>query len=267
MIYVLLCALNEERAVPPTINAIISALEEGREEFRIVLVDDGSTDRTVEVAEAAAAQAARPVLTVLRHAENRGLGAGLRTGIYWILDRAGEQDTLVTMDADNTHPAATIPSMIAQLRRGKDVVIASRYRRGARVRGVPGYRRLLSDTGRLVFQVGFPISGVRDFTCCFRAYRMEPLRTARAIYGDELCTARGFEAVLDLLLRLRQIGITAGEVPLDLNYTERAGQSKMKVMRTIRNTLLLLGRRFVERFTTYSPRRIRARLSEVGATE
>jgi dolichol-phosphate mannosyltransferase len=226
-----------------------------------VLVDDGSTDRTVAEAERAAAERGDGLpLTVLRHATNRGLGAGLRTGIYWCLDQAGERDVIVTLDADNTHPPALIPTLVATLARGYDLVIASRYRQGAEVHGVPGYRRALSDLGRLVFQVLYPIPGVRDYTCCFRAYRAPLLRRARLVYGESLCTARGFEAVMDLLLRLGPLGVRVAEIGFVLDYGERVGQSKMKVLKTIRSTLALLARRRVERAFRYRRSQVAARL-------
>ena len=264
MIYVIFPAWNEERVIRPTLLALARAFAGREDEVHAVLVDDGSTDATVDEARHAVAETAgRLRLTVLRHDRNRGLGAGLRTGIYWCLDQAGERDVIVTLDADNTHPPALIPELVAALDRngGYDLAIASRYRAGSAVRGVPGYRRALSDVGRLVFQGLFPMRGVRDYTCCFRAYRVPLLRRARLAWGDDLCTARGFEAVMDLLLRLRPLGVRAVEIGFALDYGERAGQSKMKVLRTVRTTLALLSRRFVERFTSDAPARVRARLA------
>ena len=110
----------------------------------------------------------------------------------------------------------------------------------------------MSDGGRLVCQVIYPIRGVRDYTCCFRAFGMPILRRARAVYGDDLCTARGFEAVIDLLLRLGALKVKATEIGFVLNYGERVGQSKMKVLRTIGQTLKLLGRRRLETFLPHS---------------
>ena len=266
MIYVIFPAYNEELVIRPTLLALVEAFRGRESEVRAVLVDDGSTDRTIAEAERAVAESGgRLPLTVLRHEVNRGLGAGLRTGIYWCLDHAGDDDVIVTLDADNTHPPAMIPRLVDRLRSGYDLAIASRYRAGAEVHGVPGYRRALSDAGRLVFQALYPIPGVRDYTCCFRAYRVPLLRRARLVYGDDLCTARGFEAVMDLLLRLGPLGMKASEIGFVLDYGARAGQSKMKVVRTIRQTLVLLTRRRIERFFRYSPRQIRARLAAAGA--
>ncbi len=255
MIHVLLPAYNEEVTIVPTVRSIASVASTMAEPLRVVLVDDGSKDATVERAEVAA-RGASIELAVIRHAQNGGLGAAIRTGIYAIIDGAADGDIVVALDADNTHPADLIPEMVRRIRAGVDVVIASRYQRDATVAGVPLYRRLLSDGSRILFRLAFPIPGVRDYTCGFRAYAIGPLRRARRVYGDELCTQRGFEATVDLLLRLRQVGIRADEVPLRLDYSSRVGSSKMNVWRTVRSSLALIARRMVDRFTRFSPRRV-----------
>jgi len=262
MIYVIFPAFNEEKVIRTALLALYHTMAEQDDRYTAVLVDDGSGDRTIAEAEAAVAETAGKLpLTILRHEVNRGLGAGLRTGIYWCLERAEDSDLIVTLDADNTHPPALIPALVARVRSGCDLAIASRYRAGAEVHGVPGYRRALSDVGRFVFQALYPIPGVRDYTCCFRAYGVPVLRRARRVYGESLCTARGFEAVMDLLLRLGTVGVKVQEIGFVLNYGERAGQSKMKVLRTIRSTVILLFRRRFERFTRYRPAAIRAALA------
>ena len=257
MIWVVFPAWNEERVIRPTLLALWQAYRGRNEAYTAVLVDDGSTDRTVAEAQAAVSDSGGEMtLQVLSHAVNQGLGAGLRTGIYWVLDHAADDDILVTLDADNTHPPALIPDLVKRVRDGADLSIASRYRSGAEVHGVPGYRRALSDVASVLFSTLYPIPGVKDYTCCFRAYRVPLLRRARAVYGDQLCTARGFEAVMDLLLRLGPLGMKVSEMGFVLDYGERVGQSKMKVLRTIRSTLSLLLRRRWERITVYTPRRI-----------
>lgn len=257
MIWVIFPAWNEERVIRPTLLALWQAFRGRNEAYTAVLVDDGSTDRTVAEARAAVAESGGELkLEVLSHEQNRGLGAGLRTGIYWVVDRAADDDVLVTLDADNTHPPALIPSLVEQVRNGADLSIASRYRTGSEVHGVPGHRRALSDVASVLFQSLYPIPGVRDYTCCFRAYRIPLLRRARAVYGEDLCTARGFEAVMDLLLRLGPLGMKVSEIGFVLDYGDRVGQSKMKVIRTIRSTLLLLLRRRWERMTRYTPRKL-----------
>jgi dolichol-phosphate mannosyltransferase len=264
VIYVIFPAFNEEKVIRPTLLALVAGMKGKGLPYRAVLVDDGSKDRTIAEAEAAVAESGGLLsLTVLRHEVNKGLGAGLRTGIYWCLDQANDDDFIVTLDADNTHPPAMIPDLVARVQQGYDLSIASRYRSGAEVHGVPGYRRALSDVGRLVFQSLYPIPGVRDYTCCFRAYKVPILRRARLVYGDDLCTAKGFEAVMDLLLRLGPLDVKVSEIGFVLDYGERVGQSKMKVLKTIRSTIALLSKRRVERMLHYSRAQVRA-LEEAG---
>jgi len=264
VIYVIFPAFNEEKVIRPTLLALVAGMKGRDLPYRAVLVDDGSKDRTIAEAEGAVADSGGELpLTVLRHDVNKGLGAGLRTGIYWCLDHATDDDIIVTLDADNTHPPAMIPDLVARVHQGYDLAIASRYRSGAEVHGVPGYRRALSDVGRLVFQSLYPIPGVRDYTCCFRAYKVPILRRARLVYGDDLCTAKGFEAVMDLLLRLGPLDVKVSEIGFVLDYGGRVGQSKMKVAKTIRSTIALLSKRRVERMLHYSRTQVRA-LEEAG---
>jgi dolichol-phosphate mannosyltransferase len=259
VIWVIFPAWNEEKVIRPTLLELWKAYRGRGEAYTAVLVDYGSTDRTVAEAQAAVAESGGEMkLQVLSHTVNQGLGAGLRTGIYWVLDHAADDDVLVTLDADNTHPPALIPELVKRVRDGADLSIASRYRSGAEVHGVPGYRRALSDVASFLFSSIYPIPGVKDYTCCFRAYRIPLLRRARVVYGDQLCTARGFEAVMDLLLRLGPLGMKVSEMGFVLDYGDRVGQSKMKVITTIRSTLSLLVKRRWERITIWTPKHIAA---------
>ena len=262
MNFVLLCAYNEEAVIRPTLKALAQTLSTIDRPFEVVLVDDGSDDGTLSEARAAAAESAGTLcLHTLSHAQNAGLGAALRTGIDWVLARAESKDLLITLDADNTHPPRLIPALLAKVDEGADVAVASRYQTGAIIEGVPHERIALSFIARWLLRVLFPMPGIHDYTCCFRAYRIQTLRRASRAFGGNLCEARGFEAVMDLLLRLRAVGAVGAEIPIELEYSGRVGNSKMKVFRNIRNTLLLVARRFVEGLGVDSPRQVRARLA------
>jgi dolichol-phosphate mannosyltransferase len=260
--FVVLPAWNEADVIHELLVALDEALAPSGIAYRAVVVDDGSTDATVAEAERARTDTfGRLPLVVLRHEVNMGLGAGLRTGIDHVLAHAVDGDVMVTLDADLTHPPRLIPALVRALGPGIDVAVASRYRAGSSVEGVPRFRLLLSVVARVVFGALFPVPGLRDYTCQFRAIRVSTLRRARLVYGDQLSTERGFEAVVDLVLHLRRLGIRAREIGFDLDYTSRAGRSKMHVFRTMRRTLALLGRRFVEDRTTWRPSVIQARLA------
>jgi dolichol-phosphate mannosyltransferase len=148
------------------------------------------------------------------------------------------------MDADNTHTPGLIFRMVQAVSEGNDVVIASRYRYGARVRGLSASRRLLSLGSSWLFGVVFPIGGVRDYMCGFRGYRARLRRRAfRELGPDRIISERGFACMVDILLKIREFDPIVTEVPLILRYDQKKGASKMRVGRTVRETLHLMVRR------------------------
>lgn len=247
MIRVMLCAFNEERDVHRLLLRVARTLGAHGQPWSVLLVDDGSRDGTVAEARRAASElgAALP-LEIVSHAQNAGLGAALRTGFAWMRDHAGPDDVVVTFDADNTHPPEQIPQLLAALDGGYELAIASRYQPGATIAGVPAYRAALSDVAGGILRTVLPIPGVREYTCCYRAYRMSLLRRAFAAYGDAFVAEGGFAAVSDILLRLRPLGVRATEIPIQLDYASRVGASKMRAIPTALRTLRFALRRRLE---------------------
>lgn len=239
-VWIVLPAYNEEASLPRLLEGIDDSMFEARLEYRILLVDDGSTDRTEEIARSFGQD--HP-LVYERHGQNLGLGMTLRDGLLKAAEMAEAKDIVVTMDADNSHSPELILRMVRMVREGHDVVIASRYQRGSRVRGVPFLRRVLSYWGGWLFRIVFPIPGVKDYTCGYRAYRADLLKRVVERHGEEFFDQEGFQAMVDVLLKLRKWDLIFGEVPLILRYDRKEGESKMKVWRTIKNTLGLMARR------------------------
>lgn len=237
-VHVVLPAFDEAENLPALLAALAKTLAHLGRPARVVLVDDGSRDGTADVARGFAA---RLPLTVLRHERNLGLGRTLADGLARALRDAADGDAIVTMDADDTHPPAVIPSLLAALDAGADVAVASRYVAGARLRGVPLARRLLSRAAARLVRLLAPVPGVRDVTCGFRAYRAGALRRAAADRAH-LVDAAGFACMLDLLLSLRDAGAALAEVPIDLRYDRKRGASKLRVWQTAAETMRVLQR-------------------------
>jgi len=237
MVIVTLPAYNEEATLATLLERIRESMEENEIEYRVIVVNDGSSDGTGEIVDRM-----RDSIPVRRidHATNRGLGEAIRTGLLAAIEGSKDRDIIVTMDSDNTHTPGLIARMVRTIREGNDVVIASRFQPGAHVRGVPLYRRVLSRVGSLMFRVAFPTPGVRDFTSGYRAYRAEVVKQAFDTYGGAFVAESGFSCMVDILLKLRRLEAIMSEVPLVLRYDMKFGVSKMLVVRTIADTLKLL---------------------------
>jgi len=237
---IVLPAYNEAENLPSLLAGVTEAMEDNLLPYQVIVVDDGSTDRTAAIAKQ---HGDRSPIRVVQHAANLGLGAAIRDGLQEALQLSNERDVIVTMDADDTHTPGLIVRMVRMLGEGYDVVIASRYQPESRVYGVPWSRRVMSGGASLLMRILFPIRGVRDFTCGYRAYRAAVLREAVAQYGGNFVNQEGFQCMVDILLKLRRMDLIFGEVPMLLRYDRKEGQSKMRVWRTATNTLGLLVRR------------------------
>lgn len=239
MVIVTLPAYDEELALPPLLDAMAALRETQIPDLCMVVVDDGSRDATPQIVREQSTS--RPWLSLAQHERNMGLAQAIRTGFETALERASEADIVVTLDADNTQPPDTIPSMLDKLGQGYDVVVASRYQPGAKVYGVPSFRQLYSTVLSVVFQAVFGVRGIRDYSCGFRAYRASTLRAAYTHYGkDGFVTEQGFACMVEILLQLNKMGgVKFAEVPFILHYDLKPTPTKMNVRRTIQDTLRL----------------------------
>jgi dolichol-phosphate mannosyltransferase len=239
-VLVVLPSYNEGPNLGPLFASIDATMRGGRRPYEVVLVDDGSSDTTPSVL---AESEPKYPLSVVQHQRNQGLAVTMRDGLLEGLHRAEDGDVIVTMDADGTHIPSVILEMLTLIESGCDVVVASRFRAGAAVRGVPFYRQVLSVGASWMCRILFPTRGIRDYTCGYRAIRVGALRQALQKYGDKLFDAQGFSCTMDLLLKLRRMKIVFAETPINLRYDLKKGESKMHVSSTILRTLSLIVRR------------------------
>ena len=235
-------AYNEAENLGPLLDEICAAMEDPKLAYKVVVVDDGSQDNTYAVAQE---YGKRMPILLEQNMPNEGLASALRKGFRRAAEIAVPGDVLVTMDADNTHKPAQVPQMLRAMEQGADIVVASRYRPGAEIHGLTAFREMLSRCAGLLFQICFPVRGLRDYTCGYRVFRASLVQRGLKVYGADFVSERGFSCIVDTLLKLNKLGGRATEIPLILRYDLKKGQSKMRVVRTTFQTLwLLLRRRF-----------------------
>ena len=226
MIIVLLPAYNEQESMPTLMPKLKSALEEMNEEYRVIVCNDGSKDSTIELLEESSKTMP---LEEIRHKINRGLGETSRDLFERAAEICSDNDVIIRLDCDDTHEPKFIPNLVEKLRSGYDVVIASRFAPGGGQVGVNGYRAFISRCANIFMKCFFPIKGLKEYSCGFRAYRGATIKTAIAFYGNNFIQLKGlgFTCTLEKLVKLKLIGARFGEEAFVLRYDQKQSSSKM----------------------------------------
>jgi glycosyltransferase involved in cell wall biosynthesis len=194
-VFIVVPAYNEARRLGTVLDDL------ARTGYSIVVVDDGSHDRTAEVA-------ARHGCYVLRHSFNRGQGAALQTGISFAL-REGA-DVIVTFDADGQHQTADLPALMEPIMSGRcDVALGNRFINGQS--NVPPARRMVLQLGRLFTLM---TSGLRVGDC-HNGYRAFSRKGAAVLSLKQDRMAHASE-IYD---QIRSAGLSYEEVPVTIRYT------------------------------------------------
>lgn len=226
MILILLPAYNEVPSINSLLPKIKRVMEANRYDYRVLVVNDGSSDGTRAVVEA---HAATMPIEVLDHQINRGLWEAIRDGFEWAAEHSQPEDIIIRMDADDTHDPKYIPTMLEKMEQGYDVVIASRFQPGGGAEGLDAYRTFISRCANLIMKVFFPIPGVWEYSCGYRAYRAELVQDALRIFGNYFLELKGvgFTCTIEKLLKFRMMGARFAEIPFVLRYDQKFSTSKM----------------------------------------
>ncbi|MFE0172560.1 glycosyltransferase [Streptomyces sp. NPDC059002] len=233
-------AYNEERRLGPTLAAITDHLESSDHgEWELIVVDDGSTDRTAEIA--AEAAAADPRVHLVAGDRNRGKGHALRLGVLASYGRR----VLVT-DADLAAPIEELDDLAKALAEGHAAAIGSRARPGATI-GARQHRlrELLGRTGNFLIRA-VAVPGIRDTQCGFKLFDGDRARAAFAA-----SRLHGWGIDVEILQYFRRSGWPVAEVPVrwshqegskvrPLDYVRVLAELTVLKMRTVRRADLLV---------------------------
>ncbi len=208
-------AYNEEEAIGSVIDQIISVMEKADILNEIIVVDDGSTDETVQIVRERAVQ-------LVRHPFNKGYGAALKTGM-----RKAKYDTIAIIDADGTYPVEDLPKLVSGIGEW-DMVVGARVSQDAQVSPLRKLAKWFL-TQLANYLVGTPIpdlnSGLRAFKkdIAIRFYHLLP---------------SGFSFTVTITLALLSNDYLVQYVPI--RYYKRRGKSKIKPIRDTLGFLQLI---------------------------
>ena len=220
-VYAIIAAFNEERTIAEVVAGVRQHVPD------VVVVDDGSTDRTAERAAAAGA-------TVLAHPTNQGKGTAIRTGLAQVLRQPHSH--VLFIDGDLQHDPADIPKLMTAAEGGKaDLVIAERaFTKGQ----MPTARFYSNRIGSRILS-GFIGEDVADSQSGFRLIRADRLRRLEL-------TATGYEIETEMLIKLTRAGASLERISIPARY--HGAKSKLRSFRdTFRTCMLAVRYRYLTR--------------------
>lgn len=213
---VLLPTYNERENLPLIVWLLVRAFEQSKIDFEIIIIDDNSPDKTIEIAEQLQRIYGESRIQLRPRAAKLGLGTAY---IHGLQHATGE--FVIIMDADLSHHPKFIPEFIAlQKKNNLDIVTGTRYHGNGGVYGWDLKRKLISRGANYITQVLLQ-PGCSDLTGSFRLYKKEVL--AKLVSE---CKSKGYIFQMEMIIRARQFGFTIGEVPI--TFVDRVyGESKL----------------------------------------
>ncbi|MCK8517924.1 glycosyltransferase family 2 protein [Methanoculleus sp. 7T] len=187
-------AFNEEKFIAKTILGTRKHVD------RVIVIDDGSSDATGEIAEALGA-------LVVKHPENQGYGGALRT--IFETARNLHADRLIIIDSDGQHDPGEIPDLLGLLDAGADIVIGSRFVEEADG-AIPSYRKF----GMKVLDLATNMAGsveTTDSQSGFRAYGKRAIDSIKV-------SGNGMSAGSEILIQAREHNLRVAETPINVRY-------------------------------------------------
>ncbi len=217
-------ALNEEAHVRPMVARALETLAPLAERLEVIIVDDGSSDRTGVIADELAA--ADPRVRVVHHERRRGYGGAVRSGIT-----SSRQPFIFFTDGDQQFDPADVALLLPILGRA-DTVIGYREKRSD-----PFRRRFVGWSYNLVIRILFGLP-VRDADCAFKLFRREAFERVPL----ERIRSNGAFFSAELLIRLHEARVRIAQVPVPHHprtWGKPKGASPKVILRAIRDLLAL----------------------------
>jgi len=221
-------AYQEEASIAAALSRLLAVMDADGREYEVVVVCDGCTDRTAELARAVDS----PVVQVIEYQPNQGKGHALQTGFA-----AGRHPLVAFIDGDMDLDPVVLPGYLRRLEAGEaDVVVGSKVHPGSTV-SYPLTRRIASRAFRFATRVVLGLN-LGDTQTGVKAMR-------RAAVAGPLaqCTSRGFAFDLELLARLVDRDVRVVEAPVVLEYEFTSTMHLSAALEALRDLVVVARRR------------------------
>ncbi len=226
-ISIVIPAYNEEKRIGKTLERVYEYFKKKKTEFEIIVVDDGSNDRTVEIVEKFSSD--KKEIRILKHEKNMGKGKAVKTGI---LDAKG--NLILFTDADLSTPIEEFEKLKKAIENGYDIAIGSRGLKDSKiVIPQPFYRRIIGRIFPLLVKL-IVIKDFKDTQCGFKLFKKD---IAKKIFSQ--LKTEGFAFDVEVLARGKKENFKIAEVGV-LWYN--SPESKVSILKSPFKMFLELNR-------------------------
>ncbi|TSC55449.1 MAG: glycosyl transferase [Parcubacteria group bacterium Gr01-1014_18] len=205
MLSIIIPAYNEASRILPTLEDIFLYFKEKKQDYELIVVDDGSADPTAGVVESFC-QSQKMPFRILKNSVNSGKGFSVKKGVL-----AGSGDLILFMDADGSTSISELDRLLPYINT-HPIVIGSRYSRGDTRVIMPLIRRWVGRISNCMIRL-LLLPGIRDTQCGFKLFQRG---AALSLFPQLTIDRWGFD--FELLYLAREKGFSICEVPVDWIY-------------------------------------------------
>lgn len=227
---ILIPCYNEQESIPNLVNNLKnleSSLKNKKIEYEVLFVDDGSTDKTLDVLKKYFK--GRKNVKMIKHDVNGNVGKVFRTGLVNSLGKY-----IATYDADMPYDISSVEHMYEiATKNDYDIVTASPYHPNGGVSNIPKYRLLLSKSTSIIYKILLN-SEINTFTAFTRVYKKESIK--KISYKNN-----GFIFSTELIVKALLNGFRVAEYPTKL-LPRKFGESKLRLFKVIGDHLKLMSK-------------------------
>ena len=205
-ISLILAVYNEADCVKKTIYTLKHYMEKTYPDrtWDIIVVDDGSKDETFEILQNIASELS--IIKLFKHSKNMGQGKAFQTAFNNV-----SKDIAVTLDADLSYSENYIDKMITEVEdKNADIVIASAFKAGIRIKNVPLSRRIMTICANKLLRLSSSLD-ISAITCAVRAYKFSSIKYLPL-------SSHGMEVNLEIILKAEIFGLHIEEIPAVLEW-------------------------------------------------
>ena len=226
-------AKNEAKRLPATLHAINDYMQHSSRSVEVIVVDDGSTDDTAQVA-----KSIMPNVRLITHEKNMGKGAAVRTGMI-----AAEGEWRYLCDADLSTPISELDHLLTYANRA-DVIIGSRNVPGSTVtRHQSWWKEVLGHGGNIVIQL-LLLPGIHDSQCGFKLFNARTVK----IFHLQRQERWGYD--FEVLFLARKLGWRIAEVPVQWVNDPRSTVKPLDYIKTLTELFTIRMNAWMGRYTT-----------------